>query len=428
MLDHLTGVARSIPAEELAAAVARQRLTACLTDHPVAPLTDCLQIGAAVGLSMSEMQRVTGFARQTLYRHRPNDTGAERNPPRPQAAIEVLMLLAAEGEYASPALLARRARLSAPLVTGVLTDLDADRLCDVRRDSYASLEAAPTEATYIALREHFDDLYLRRPDATSVYVAIPEERPGGFEQAALAVLASYEHDVIPMSVAPSVMTGPELAILVNAPTIRRALAVTHAVWTDILERAGMPHSGPIITNVIAPGNQPIKGSAVLDAYLEAAIDSGAPNADALRRVRDAFTGGVSEIQLTGRCVTTAALALRRSAGNDGDPRPISDGDTAFAELQPASGVPVRSAYVPIKRATVAALELATDNLGPLPGGRLGSFRQPGEPAHVTEGVSTRWPQLVEIARLSGEAVGLAAAKGKLDAGEAIQRVVSGATT
>ena len=333
------------------------------------------------------------------------------------------MLLAAEADYASPALLARRAGLSAPLVTGVLTDLEAEGLCTVRRDRYASLEAAPEAATYLALREHFDDLYLRQPDAISVYVRLPKARRQAFMRAANGVLATHEHIVMPESTAPSVMGGPELAFKVNAPTIRRALAVTRDVWGDVLKEIGSGFSEPMITNVIPPGSQALVRSEVLDAFLEAVVDTGVPNGDALREVRARFSGGVSEAELAGRCVTTAALALRRTAGNDGQPRPIVDGDSAFAELEPAYGVPVGKEGALVKEAAVAALELATDRLGPLPGGRLGSFRAPGQSPRTVNEVRPTSSELLEMARLSGKAVGAAAATATLDPPAAMRRVV-----
>jgi len=381
-------------------------------------------MGRAVGLSMSEMQRVTGLARQTLYRQLPPEGPSERNPSRPQASIEVLMLLAAEADYGSPALIGRRAGLSPSLVTGVLVDLDGEGLCAVRRDGYASLEAAPIAATYLSLREHLDDLYLRRPDAISVYVRVPEDQQQAFSRAASTVLATHEHVVMPRSTAPSMMVSPELAFKVNAPTIRRALAVTRDVWDDVLKEVGLDSSEPVITNVIPPGSQPLVASDVLDTFLEGLVDTGASNGDAVREVRAHFSGGVSEAELAGRCVTMAALALRRIVGNDGEPRPIVDGDSAFAELEPAHAVPARKEGSKVKKAAVAALELATDRLGPLPGGRLGSFRAPGQSPRVANEVRPTSSDLLDMARLSGEAVGAAAGLGTLDALPAMRHVVS----
>jgi hypothetical protein len=422
---HLTGVALGLADDELARAVARQRLLSRLTDHPVASLADCVWMGRAVGLSMSEMQRLTGLARQTLYRHlEPEGEQELRRPGHAQAAIEVLMLVAAEGDYASAPLIARRGGLPEELVTAVVSGLDADGLCAVRRDDYATLEATPTTAAYLTLREHFDDLLLRRPDAISVYILVPEKHQAAVARAAEEILASDEHVLMSRSTAPSVMVGPELAVMVNAPTVRRALAITRDIWVEVLDRGRIKFFEPVIANVIPPGTQPLLRSEVLDAFVEAILDAGAHNGEALGELRARFRGGLSEGELAGRCVTAAALALRRAVGNDRDPRVIVDGDSAFAELQPAHKVPVPKKAVRIKSAAVAALELATDHLGPLPGGRLGSFRAAGHPPHIVNAVGGSGPALLDIARRSGEAVGAADSLRVFDARPVLTQVVA----
>lgn len=143
------------------------------------------------------------------------------------------------------------------------------------------------------------------------------------------------------------------------------------------------------------------------------------------RPRDAFAGGASEAELAGRCVTMAALALRRAVGNDGEPRPIVDGDSAFAELEPAAGALARMGQVPVKQAAVAALDLAVERLGPLPGGRLGSVRAPGAVPVIVEGRGPTGSDLVEMTRSAGEAVGAAGAESFVDAAQLVRRVVAG---
>jgi hypothetical protein len=419
----LTSIARGIPEEDLPRAVARQRLLSWQTDLPVADLADLIQMGRAVGLSMSEMQRLTGLARQTLYRHLPADS--ERSPADPQIAVEVLMLLAAEGEYTSPAALARRAGLSPVAVTHAITELDAVDLCALRRDDYSSLEAAPIPATYSVLREHFDDLYLRRPDATSIYFLVPEQFEDAIARAARRVLPEHEHALIPQSTAPSVMAGPELAVAVNAPTMRRALDAARASWSEVLSESALEYFEPAVTNVIPPGSRPAIPSETLDAFVEGMIDGGSPNGDTLRELRAKYAGGASEVEIAGRCVTIAALAARRAAGNQRNPRPVVDGDSAFAELQPASGVPVASQAEAVKKPAVASLRIATDRLGPLPGGRLGSFRAPKGQPNIVDGVDPTRSDLVEMARLAGEAAGAGAHLGHLDPAEILKYVVLG---
>jgi hypothetical protein len=410
----LTSVARAIPNDELAQAVARQRIASHLSNHHVAPLADCIYVG------------LSGVARQTIYRQAPHDV--EREPPRPQTAIEVLILLAAAGGFASPTHLAAPACLSGPLVTAVMTDLALDGLSTIRRDDYASLEGAPTERTYQALREHFDDLYLRRADHYSVYARVPPNHEDEIRRGAAAVLAGHEHDVLPQSVAPSTMVGSELAFVVAAPTTRRALDVARELWRDILDTQGLEYFEPVITNVIPPASRPSVPSEVLDTFLESVVDAGAPNGDGVRQVRGAYPGGTSERELAGRCVTLAALALRRTVGNTSHPRPITDGDAAFAEYEPAHGVPTDKAGTPVKKAAISALDLAIERLGPFPGGRLASFRAPGQAPNVLTPRRPSHDELVEMARRSGTAVGAAANIGRIDAAFAMQWLVTGADT
>jgi hypothetical protein len=79
--------------------------------------------------------------------------------------------------------------------------------------------------------------------------------------------------------------------------------------------------------------------------------------------------------------------------------------------------------VPIKDAVVAALVLAIDRLGPLPGGRLSSIRAPGQRPNIVAEVEPTHSELIQMARLSGEAVGAAAALESFDALMALRRVV-----
>jgi hypothetical protein len=425
---HLTSIARGLAPDDVASAVARQRLTSCLTDHAVAPMRDCVQVARAVGLPMVEIQRTTGVARQTLYRHAAVDDEKLRVPPWPQASIEVLMLAAAENGPAPIALLARRAGLSLQLAQSVALALERDERCAVvRDDDYSGLQVQATEETFALLREHFDDLYLQRPDAISIYLRVPEQHRSAIEQAAAKVLPNLEHVVMGREVAPSVMIGPELSLPVHAPTIRRALSIVEDIWDDLTDGTDIEGSPPQVANVIPPGGKPLamEPSLVLDAFLEHILDAGGKDADALRKLRADYPGGVTERELAARCVTVAALSLRRAVGNEKEPRPIRSGDEAFIEWQPAMSVATTENVVPVKKAAVEALDLATERLGPLAGGRLGSFRRPGGPPNIVETFEPSTSDLIRIAEHAGAAAGAASAIGALPAREAMRRVIAG---
>lgn len=428
MTTHLTSIARGLPSDDVARAVARQRLTSCLTDHAVAPMRDCVQTARAVGLPMVEIQRTTGVARQTLYRHAQVDDEKLRVPPWPQASIEVLMLASAEDGPAPIALLARRAGLSLQLVQSVALALAEDGRCAVVRDDYSGLQIEATEATYELLREHFDDLYLQRPDTISVYLRVPDEHRVVIERAAANVLPALEYVVMDRSVAPSMMIGPELALPVNAPTIRRALGIAASIWEKLTEGTAIEGTPAQVANVIPPGGKPLAAepSLVLDAFLERILDAGGKDVDALRELRAEYSGGASEAELAGRCVTVAALALRRAVGNKKEPRAIRNGDEAFVEWEPARLVPTTEEAVPVKKAAVEALDLAIERLGPIPGGRLGSFRRPGGDPNIVATFEPSTSDLVRMAELAGTAVGAASATGALGADVAMRRVIAGA--
>jgi predicted RNase H-like HicB family nuclease len=98
--------------------------------------------------------------------------------------------------------------------------------------------------------------------------------------------------------------------------------------------------------------------------------------------------------------------------------------TSHTKSCSSSGSDRESAFARIKSAAVAALELATDHLGPLPGGRLGSFRAAGHSPHIVNGVGGSGPALLDIARRSGEAVGAADSLLIFDARPVLTQVIA----
>lgn len=394
-----------------------------MTDSPVASSADCVRIARAVGLSMAEIQRASGLARQTAYRQLPTQDTEPRAPEWVQAQIEVLMLIAAEREYAAPTLLARRGTLDDRVVARVVEHLAATELCATRDAGYG-VETAANEATYDTLREHFDDLYLRRPDAITIYIMVRDDQRDAIAQSATAVM-SHDSHLLNASVAPSLMLGPELAFHVNAPTVRRALDTARDVWHEILEHAGLLPTEPRIANVIPAGAQPTAASEVLDSFLEAMIDTGIEDPMALIAVRGRYPGGSSEIELASRCLTLAVLSLRRAVGNQSEPRPITDGDVAWMELSPARALHLDASREAVQTPVVAALRLATDRLGPIPGGRLGSFPAADQPPAIVHPIFATASDRAQMAQLSGQAVGAAVALGLVDGAGALDRAVTG---
>lgn len=424
---HLTAVARAFPNPELPRGVARLRIASHATDVPVAPFADCVYVGRGVGLTNAEMQRNSGLSKQTLYRLAPPEPDLRREPPPPQAWVETLILLGHAAQFTPLALVAASGALDEGILHQALRRLEHDGLCTLRRDDYSgALEASPMPAAYDTLRGLFDDLYLRRVDGFSIYVRVLDGQRDQIARGAANVLGDQDHTLLEPSVAPSIMEGPELAFLAATATPRTAIALTRDIWAAILEDQGIPFAEPVITNIIPPGPASTVASGVLDTFFEAVIDTGAPAASTIRDTRAAYTGDASERVLAGRCLTMAAIALRRAVGNTEEPRPIGDGDAAFSEWQVAHALSVDDAVEPIRAAAAEALDLATERLGPIAGGRLAHVRAPDQPPVVVQNVRPTPQELTMMARLSGTAVGTAALLGSFDGAEAMRRIVTGA--
>ena len=61
------GVTLGLSQEALAPEVARQLLAVLKGDRESTPLVEAARLGRAVGLSVAEMERVSGYTRQTIY-------------------------------------------------------------------------------------------------------------------------------------------------------------------------------------------------------------------------------------------------------------------------------------------------------------------------------------------------------------------------
>lgn len=423
-----SGVARGLRDDQLACEVARQMLASLKAERGSTSLQEAVRVALATDVSMAEMERMSGYTRPTLYSAKKQ---LERELPRTDDTVlltrQVLVVLAASGGSVPVAEIARRLRFPAPLVNAALSVLAAQDLCVVdgpRGQSPSALSAAVTSEGKQVLRAIFDDLFLRRPDAYSVYLRVDPAEQHKIEAAAARVMSSHEHTLMDASVAPSSMSGPELALAVHAPSSRTAVSISHDVWQEVRRTAELEPRLAWVADVIAPSPLPAGESEVLDAFVEAVVREVPEVAGEVSRARMRFAGGIDERTLAGRCVTSAALALRRAAGSVADPRPITDGEEAAEALAPAQGVTVDAKYSPVKRATRRALQLAADRLGPFRGGELGSFTAPHGRARVVPEVSPTTEDLIAMAREAGRAVGAAGKLGLLDATKQTMAIIT----
>jgi len=424
-----SGVARSLPQDQVASEVARQMLACLKADRATPPLHEAVRLGRAAGLRVAEMERMSGYTRPTIYAAiRALDEGTV--PAAGDATLlsrQVLVVLCSVSGAIPLGEIADRLRFDMALVRAALMSLRAQGMCEIEGNLARDAAAGSAVATPFGrdmLRTIFDDLFLRRPDAFSVYVRLDVAERTVIESAARDVVSAHEHTIIDASVAPSSMTTAEFAFAVHAPSSRMALAIVHDVWGAVRERAGLRPSAAWVADLIPPSPLPSSESPVLDAFVEAICERMPQVAVEVTQARMRYTGDVDERTLAGRCVTAAATALRRAVGGENDPRPITNGDEAFGELAAAATVPVARPHAPIKRATRRALELAIDHLGPLRGGELGSFRAPGRPPRIIEEVRPTAGELSAMGREAGIAVGVAGKQGVVDAAEQVLAVVS----
>ena len=420
-------LAESLPPDELAAELARQTLAAVRADRHAAPLQEAVRLGHAAGLTVAEMQRMSGFSRPAIY------SALEALDTSPRAARpdvlsrQVLSVLCQAGGAVPLVEIGRRLRLDVPTVHGAVISLTAQGFCSIDRSAgrdARALSAIATNFGVSALRTIFDDLYLRRAEGFSVYLRVADEHIADVERAAAEVLSREEHTMLRAEVAPSRMTTPELAFIVHAPTSRLALLIVRDVWAEICRAAGLTAGEPPIAGVIAPSTPPSVESAVLDTFVDAIAAAASNVAGAAADARARFAGGLDERRLAGRCLTAAAAALRFAVGNEGSPREIVTADDAFDELAPASGVPVGRGQTKLKREVIAGLNLAAERLGPFRGGELGSLRHPDQPPPVVTSITPTDEELTQMAAHAGAAVGIAAGQELLDVREVMRGVLA----
>jgi hypothetical protein len=427
-----SGVARGLADPDVAPEVARQILSSLRGERNAAPLAEAARLGRAVGLSVSEMERMSGYTRQTVYSAlREVDQGIvhDLTTDRVLLSRHVLVVLCAIQGAIPATELAGRLRLAPEHIVSTLRALKEQRLCLIEgqlsaEGGYGNVSVAATVDAYQVLLELFDDLYLRHSDGFSVYLHVDPGDLRAIELACDRTLSTHENTIMSPTIAPSVMSGWELALTVHAPTSRLAVRIAEDVWLELRKRADLAETPARIADVIAPSPPPCGESEVLDAFATSIAEEWAAVAHDVMRERMRYPGGVDERALACRCLTSAARVLRISVGQQHDPRPITDGEAAWGELMPVSGLPLDSQRAPIQRAVKEALELAADTLGPFRGGDVGSFRQQGSAPTIVQQVRPSQQELVRMAELAGKAVGRAGrVVERLDVAAEVQGVV-----
>lgn len=422
------GPSRSILDTEIAAAVARQRVASLAGDEPAAPAGDIVVTARAVGLPMREISQLTGASRKRVYDRFDDGKTPRSGVGRAELVFEVLQVIAAHDGAIDVNEIAAALRVHHSDSFAAVIHLSDRELCDTTPDGDGLLALANAD-TFNELRKHYDRHIQRQPDGFLVALELGDLDAGEVQR---VISTTYTDPLGPPStvagpeVSPITMNGSELLVSVNAATSAQALEIAGEVWESVLEEL-RPDPKPTlrIRDVLRPGQPAVIPSPALDSFFEALAPSDALPPGQVRSYRAQYPGGIPEKDLIARCLSAAARAVRRAAGNQDEPLLITNSEQAFREFEAAEPLILTEKLEVIQNPAVAALSLATDRLGPIPGGRLGSFRAPGEMGTVVDVVVPTSEELVFMLQKSAQAVTAAIEQGVLTSGEALSPIVAG---
>lgn len=356
-----------------------------------------VRAGHAAGLGPGELAEASGFSRPGVYEV------LRRAPRGPIEGVDEIALaaLGATGATTRPALAAVLRTEESRISESV------DRLIERGLLKTATAGYDPNSQQEVLLvtpagHEMIDDR-LRytlsgRPEYWTAYIAVKKEEAKALEAAAQKKFGRHRTALLSPNVARD-MAGPELAISLDVADEVGLLNAVARAWHDLREDLSLPPT-PVELNAVAP---PRFRSRVLEAFGRGAA-TGAPKREReiMRLIADSLPQA-NEHSVAVTALTEAAWALRRAVGQSQPPPKLSTGEDAFQELQAVAGLRLDAKLESSQRALVTALELATDRLGPLPGGGIGRF-QSSRP-NVVDEVTPTATDLSQMAQSAGEAVG-----------------------
>ncbi len=425
------GPADSIPDSEIAKAVARQEISAFDGDEAVGRPGDAVILARAVGVTVLSIEQMTGWGRQTVYRHidsvlteASKSEKKVREIRRARARFELLVLVGASGERSLTDLAGSLALLN-ETVLAAATDLVDDGTCQMKQieDDRVLL---PSEHTHQALRRRFNSRIDRLPAGYIVRVEIPPEMdPSQIEGAANRVLSSREASTVaaPDLVPSSRVRGHELLLPVRSPTQARAITFATEAWPEIVREAGESNSTLQITEVISPGESVEVNSPSLDAFATRLHLERVGSPFKLREIRARHSGQLAEKVIASRILTEAAMCLRRALGDETRPHLLATGDDAFDELQRVGSLAIPDEIQAISEPLTVALNTASEHLGPFRGGETGSFKTSDGRPNVPKDVVPTKDSLRQIGDSSAQAIAEASRRNLVDVEDVMRRIV-----
>ena len=412
---------RDLSGRELATTAIRRELVAAGNPRSTDQLAVLLPLSRSLALTMAEVQRLSGFARQTLYSALEGEPASDfRDEDTERLARLMTIAIVAAGQEQSLETIGGACHVDSAALVAPARLLEREgrvTLAPSRSPGKAAIAPTPLAAEWLRIHVSSRELDDRAPGFT-VYLEVEAAVAHRIDEVAREIVGLDEAAVLPYSTAPSLMRGPELAITIRASDQRSALQAAQAIWDETCRRLGS--SAPMR---IADLHPPLTGanapSAVLDAFVDAiCVDLDEELKSRVRGKRERFDGGEPERTLAGRCLTVASRGFWRFVGEDegGNGREISNGDAAFDEFVALNASTSASAEADRAREPlIEALRLAGERLGPFRGGELASFKAPGGTPKIVAEVAPSKEDLAQMARLSAASLKASASFSPIEA-------------
>ncbi|MDA0182908.1 hypothetical protein OJ997_21530 [Solirubrobacter phytolaccae] len=243
----------------------------------------------------------------------------------------------------------------------------------------------------------------------AVYFEIDSLEAAGLERAARARFGERTA-VLPVGTLRA-QTAPELAVALPASDLVDAMNQAAAAWQRLRDDVDLPATAMRVAAVIPPATR----SGALDAFVAGLLEGDPELYESVHRLLPDLAESDEDREIAIRALTEGATALRRSLDHPEQAPVLDSGDAAFAEWTTAAHLRLDPDRERIQEPLVAALDLATERLGPFPGGRLGHFKPPDGVPKTVPDVEPSDEDLHAIALLAGTTVGRAHARRPQDA-------------
>lgn len=237
--------------ERLVILAAQRELTIAVGRHnprrSSGELAAAVRLARAVDVAVTEVARVTGLARQTIYELARADDPRAVNP-----ALHVLLLVVHGVNTGS--VIADELGMTRPDVNAHLSALAHGGSVELVRPGRTNdVIALPDERAAAEIDRYLDETRGRHYDKHGFYVEVPDV---GARRKLLAAADASQSEAVELLPALTSISGgikqPEIAVGVAAATGRRAFEVFDEFWADLVARADVAGAHTRLVLHLAP--------------------------------------------------------------------------------------------------------------------------------------------------------------------------------